>query len=162
MEICGTLTEQEVVDIVRSSELGHESDSGDFVIEHQSKAAHVGASLAAAERFFVGEGNAVEVLAHFHTLQNSLSASRFGKGKQRKLTDFFIIPSHYHHPSTRLVANKRAVFTFSVLFKVFPGPRELRINGLRLYNLKYRDSSVAKGGAGSHHSSAAFRGTASP
>lgn len=89
VEICGTFTDQEIVEIVRPHELVHESDSDDSDIEPQPNAGDVGAALAVAERFFAGESNAEEALAHVRCLQNLLSATRFGKVKQTKVTDFF-------------------------------------------------------------------------
>lgn len=80
---------QEIVEIVRSPELGHESDSDDLVIEPQPKSADVRAALAVVERFFEGGSNADEALTHVRGLQNLFSASRFGKGQQTKVTDFF-------------------------------------------------------------------------
>lgn len=89
VEICGTFTDQEIVEIVRPHELVHESDSDDSDIEPEPKAADVGAALAVAERFFAGESNAEEALAHVRSFQNLVSATRFGKVKQTKVTDFF-------------------------------------------------------------------------
>ena len=91
VETCGALTDSEIVQIVRPHECVHQSDDDDDDIESESqpKAADVAAGLALAQRFFALENNAEEALGHVYSLQNLLSAARFGKQKQTKMTDYF-------------------------------------------------------------------------
>ncbi|KAH7978611.1 hypothetical protein HPB49_006098 [Dermacentor silvarum] len=92
VETYGPLTDSEIVQIVRPHECIHESDADaddDIENEPQPRAADVAAGLALAQRFFVGESNAVEALGHVYCLQNMLAAARFGKQKQTKMTDYF-------------------------------------------------------------------------
>ncbi|KAK8782512.1 hypothetical protein V5799_016147 [Amblyomma americanum] len=87
VETCGALTDNEIVEIIRPLEATQESDD-DVEDAPQPKAADAAAGLALAERFFAAEGDAEEAFRHIYSLQNLLSAARFGK-KQKKMTDYF-------------------------------------------------------------------------
>ncbi|XP_072142055.1 tigger transposable element-derived protein 4-like [Dermacentor andersoni] len=88
VETCGALTDSEIVEIIRPQGATQESDD-DVEGEPQPKAVVVAAGLAPAEHFFAAEGNAEEAFRHIYSLQNLLSAARFGKQKQSKMTDYF-------------------------------------------------------------------------
>ncbi|KAK8777976.1 hypothetical protein V5799_020682 [Amblyomma americanum] len=88
VETCSALTDNEIVEIIRPQEATQESDD-DVEDEPQAKAADAAAGLALVERFFAAEGDAEEAFRHIYSLQNLLSAARFGKKKQKKMTDYF-------------------------------------------------------------------------
>ncbi|KAH8019184.1 hypothetical protein HPB51_017411 [Rhipicephalus microplus] len=89
VEICGPLTDSEIVQMVRPDDCIPENDDDDDDIgnEPPPRAADVAAGLALAQRFFVGEHDAEDALRHVYSLQNLLAAARFGK--QKKMTDYF-------------------------------------------------------------------------
>ncbi|XP_072140431.1 tigger transposable element-derived protein 4-like, partial [Dermacentor andersoni] len=84
VEMCGALTDKEIVEIIRPQESDYDVED-----EPPPKAADAAAGLALAERFLAAEGNAEEAFHHIYSLQNLLSAARFGKKKQSKMTDYF-------------------------------------------------------------------------
>ncbi|KAK8788004.1 hypothetical protein V5799_022220 [Amblyomma americanum] len=88
VETCGALTDNEIVEIIRPQVASQESDD-DVEDEPQPKAADAAAGLALVERFFAAEGDAEEAFRHIYSVQNLLSAGRFGKKKQKKMTDYF-------------------------------------------------------------------------
>ncbi|KAH8036320.1 hypothetical protein HPB51_024886 [Rhipicephalus microplus] len=91
VETCSALSDVEIVEMVRPSELSHETevDDDDAASEPLLRAADVAAGLAVALRFFAAESNAKKALGHIYSLQDLLSAARFSKQKKTAITDFF-------------------------------------------------------------------------
>ncbi|KAH7959004.1 hypothetical protein HPB49_007290 [Dermacentor silvarum] len=74
VEMCGTLTDSQIIEMVRPNEAANESDEDyNILSEPQPAAADVAAGLAIAQRFFAAESNADEALGHVYSLQNLLS-----------------------------------------------------------------------------------------
>ncbi|KAH8024245.1 hypothetical protein HPB51_022364 [Rhipicephalus microplus] len=91
VETCGALSDAEIVEMVRPSKPGHETevDDDDAASEPLPGAADVAAGIALAQRFFTAESNAEEEFGHIYSLQDLLSAARFSEQKQTAIADFF-------------------------------------------------------------------------